>query len=306
LNGHLDTVPVSDAAWRFPPFEAAIHGGRLYGRGASDMKAGLAAMVAAAVAIRRAGVALAGDLVFAATVDEEVACRGARALVARGLGPFQGVVIGEPSDLDVYVAEKGALWLEATLRGVAAHGAYPHLGRNAINAMARAVTALEGIELPQTLHPLLGGMTLNVGTIQGGTKTNIVADRCTVTLDIRTVPGQSHAEIVRAVERVLATTGLETEVRVVSDYPPIETPPDAELVQALVAEASAARGEPARVTGAFYFTDGAVFAPAWQVPVAICGPGAPETAHKPDEWVDLERVHQAARVYARTALRLLA
>src|SRR5205085_713777 len=148
-------------------------------------------LAVAAEAVARAGRRPRGDLVFCATSDQENGCRGAEALAAEPLFADLGaVLIGEPSSLDPYVAGKGALWMEATFRGRTAHGAMPDEGINAVVAAVDFVARLrQNSPVAGPAHAVLGGATLNVGTIRGGVKTNVVPDCCTVALDMRTVPG---------------------------------------------------------------------------------------------------------------------
>lgn len=305
-NGHLDTVPIGEQAWRHDPFEGRVDGDRLYGRGATDMKGALAAMLGAAAALKRAGARLRGDLLVACTAGEEVDSVGARALAAAGTLSPSALLVGEPTDLAIAVAEKGALWLEVTTTGRMAHGSAPQEGLNAILSMARLVDAL-GREPPAAgEHPLLGRATLNVATIHGGIKTNVVPDRCVLTLDIRTLPGQDHGAIADAVrgrlaEAVRAEPGTTGAVRVVNDMPAVQTPPADRFVACVREVAGGLFGETRPPGGVPYYTDGAVLAPTFRAPLVICGPGEPSQLHQTDEWVRLRRLGEAARLYAEVA-----
>jgi succinyl-diaminopimelate desuccinylase len=312
LCGHLDVVPPGTAPWARDPFGGEVEGGRLHGRGSCDMKGGVAALVAAAAAVAGAGRPLAGDLVIALTAGEEGEALGAGHFVARGaLAGCGGLLLAEPTGLEVLAAEKGVLWLEVTARGKAAHGATPHLGVNAVAAVADLLHAARRWSLPHTPHPLLEGPTLNVGTIRGGVKTSMVPDRCTVTLDFRTVPGQNHQDLVARVraacDRLAAGhPGLAWDLRVINELPPVETPVDAPLVRAAQEAAAAVTGERRPVRGAPYYTDGATLAPAFGLPLVICGPGDPALAHQTDEWAPVGQLVQAADLYARLAWQTLA
>ena len=310
--GHLDVVPPGSASWSRNPFGGEIDDGRLHGRGSCDMKGGVAAMIAAAASVAEAGRPLAGDLMIALTAGEEGEALGAGHFVAQGaLAGCGGLVLAEPTNLDVLAAEKGVLWVEVTARGKAAHGATPHLGVNAVAAVADLLHEATRWSLPHAPHPLLDAPTLNVGTIRGGVKTSIVPDRCTVTLDFRTVPGQNHQDLlsrVRAACNRLAAArpGLGWEFRVVNELPPVETPVGAPLVRAAQEAAAAVTGERRPVRGAPYYTDGATLAPAFGLPMVICGPGNPALAHQTDEWVPVDQLVQAAELYARLAWQVLA
>jgi succinyl-diaminopimelate desuccinylase len=250
FSGHLDTVPPGESAWKYDPYSGEIVGDRIYGRGASDMKGGLVAMIMAASALAKAQVPLGGDLLIGATADEEAGTLGARHLVESGaIDKVSGVVIGEPSDLSVYIAEKGAFWVEVSTRGKTAHGAMPDLGVNAILQMNRVLTRLKRLRFEYRKHPLLGKPTLNIGTIGGGVKTNVVPDGCKITVDIRTVPGQSHRAILKQVTDILkeiqsSHPDFQGEVKMLSDRPPLETPPQDPLVKAALQASRAVTARP--------------------------------------------------------------
>jgi succinyl-diaminopimelate desuccinylase len=312
LTGHLDVVGVGERSWRHDPFGGVVEDGRLYGRGAADMKGAIASMIAAALAIRRSDARLGGDLVLAFTAGEEVDSLGAQALVDAGLlAGADAVVIGEPTGLDVYVAEKGNLALEIEARGRAAHSSMPDLGVNAIYAMAEVVAGLERLRFDVRPHPLLGKPTLSVGTIVGGVKTNVVPDRCTVEVDVRTLPDQSHHVVRTDVEAILADVasrraGVELRVSRAFGREAVSTPPDAPIVGEVVAAVAEVTGRRPMPGGVPYATDGAVLVPALGIPMVVCGPAPREMAHQTDEHVELDALVAAARVYALVALRRLA
>ncbi|MFN0074743.1 MAG: M20 family metallopeptidase, partial [Chloroflexota bacterium] len=187
--GHLDTVPPGEVPWIYPPLSGELADGRIWGRGAADMKGGLAAMLVAMATLKRAGVALPGDLVLVAVVGEEVDCAGSKHFLAdHGMDNVGWLVISEPTAMDFVVAHRGALWVEATTYGKTAHGSMPHLGVNAILGMLELVHRLRGWEHPWSPHPLLAPPTLSVNTIEGGVKTNVSPDTCRATIDMRTLP----------------------------------------------------------------------------------------------------------------------
>ncbi len=312
LCGHLDVVPPGAAPWARDPFGGEVADGRLHGRGSCDMKGGVAAIIAAAAALAAGGRRLAGDLVIALTAGEEGEALGARHFVAGGsLCGAGGILLAEPTNLDVLAAEKGALWLEVTARGKAAHGSSPHLGVNAVAAVAELVHEVMRWSLPHAPHPLLGGPTVNVATIRGGVKTSMVPDRCTVTLDFRTLPGQGHGPLVARVRAACealgaGAPGLAWDCTAINDQPPVETRLDDPLVVAAQNAAAAVRGARPPVRGAAYYTDGATLAPAFGLPMVICGPGDPALAHQTDEWVPVDQLLRAAELYVRLAGTMLA
>jgi succinyl-diaminopimelate desuccinylase len=312
LSGHLDVVPPGAVPWSHDPFAGEVVDGQIYGRGACDMKSGVAAMLAAAAEIVRAGDRLRGDMVICASADEEAGCGGADALAREPLFDGLGaVIIGEPSDLGLFVAEKGAFWLEVTVTGKTAHAATPHHGANAIAAMAEFLTRVPAAALGGArADPQLGVPTLSIGTIAGGVKINVVPDTCTARLDFRTVPGQSHSEIrgrveaeLRAVLEPRPGTGFQT--RVLIDRVPVSCPPDTPVARAAAGAVRAVTGQEVIPGGVPYFTEACVFVPVLGLPMVICGPGDPRLAHQPDEHVELRQVEQAARVYVQVIRELL-
>ena len=199
-NGHLDVVPAGSLdTWRHDPWAGELDDdGRLVGRGAADMKGPIAAALAAASALRRAGTTLAGPLVFHLAADEELAgIHGTKVLWERGLLTQDAAIVGEPSELQVGLAERGGAWFTATAYGTAAHGSQPHRGVNAITSMARFLLRLPEV-LPDREHPLVGSPTVNAALISGGSAPNVVPDRCEVDIDRRIVPGEIDPDEVRA------------------------------------------------------------------------------------------------------------
>lgn len=310
-TGHLDVVPVGAEEWLHDPFGGEVIEGRLWGRGSSDMKGGDAAMIAAAKILAAADLSLKGDLILAFTAGEEGEQLGATELATRlDSIPVQAVVVAEPSSNDVYVAEKGALWLKITTRGKTAHGSMPHLGQNAITMMAALLSELDSLAVPYEEHPLLGGFTRSINTIAGGVKTNVVPDRCVVTIDQRTVPGQDHAAIARQVEELIADLAqrlpeFHASVEVINDRIPVASSPEESVVQRfydVVAEVTGRRPVP---EGVNYYTDAAVFVPALQSPMIICGPGEARLAHQPNEHVEVAKLVEAAKIFILAAAQLL-
>jgi succinyl-diaminopimelate desuccinylase len=310
-TGHLDVVPVGAEKWLHDPFEGDVVEGELWGRGASDMKGGNAAMIAATKVLATANFPLKGDLILAFTAGEEGEQLGAAEIAARpDLAPVQAVVVAEPSYNDVYVAEKGAFWLQITTHGKTAHGSMPHLGQNAIMMMVALLSELDSLAVPCEGHPLLGGFTRSVNTIAGGVKTNVVPDQCTVTIDQRTVPGQDHGAILRQVEELIADLGqrlsdFRASVEVINDRIPVATSPGEPVVQRfcdVVAEVTGARPVP---KGVNYYTDAVAFAPALNAPMIICGPGEAKLAHQPNEYVEVPKMVEAAKIFTLAAVQLL-
>lgn len=312
FTGHLDVVPPGGQAWEHDPFAADLVDGRIYGRGSADMKGGVASIVAAAAALARAGFRPKADLIIAATAGEEAGMLGAAAMVERrALEGARYLVVAEPSGLDVFIGEKGVLWVDITAYGRTAHGSMPSLGINAVSYLSRLIPRLEEYPFPYQESPLLGGPTLSVNVITGGNKTNVVPDLCRISVDMRTVPSQDHADLLARL-RTLATEvardyhpDLRVEIEVDNDKEPVETDRTETLVEATVRSVEAVRSRPPEVGGVTYGTDAACLGPGFGIPMVICGPGAQGMAHQPDEYVEVEQLVQAARIYADLSQRLL-
>jgi acetylornithine deacetylase/succinyl-diaminopimelate desuccinylase-like protein len=291
LAPHLDTVNVANDEQLTP----RLAGGRLHGRGACDTKGSVAAMMNAMceVAVRGRRPATT-EIVFAGLVDEEMAQGGSRALAAAGLRANLAIV-GEPTRLQVVTCHKGDMWIELQTRGRAAHGARPELGRNAIHEMAGIVQFLEGdyaAMLRRRRHPLLGHATVNVGTIEGGAQTNIVPARCAITIDRRTLPGETDASVRSEVRRLLRRNGLKAAMADKKSAPcrPLETRADLPLVRDFLR--SARQSRPA---GVDYFCDAAVLA-AGGTPSVVFGPGDIAQAHTDDEWISLRALERGKNI----------
>ncbi len=310
-TGHLDVVPVGAEEWLHDPFEGKVVEGKLWGRGASDMKGGDAAMIVATKVLAAANLPLKGDLILAFTAGEEGEQLGAAEIAARpDLAPVQAVVVAEPSSNDVYVAEKGAFWLQITTHGKTAHGAMPHLGQNAIIMMVALLSELDSLAASYEEHPLLGGFTRSINTITGGVKTNVVPDQCTVTIDQRTVPGQDHRAILRQVEELIADLGrrlpdFRASVEVINDRIPVASSPEEPVVQRFYDIVAEVAGERPTPKGVNYYTDAVAFAPALNAPMIICGPGEAKLAHQPNEYVEAHKMVEAARIFTLAAAQLL-
>ncbi len=293
LAPHLDTVGGDE-----PQFRPQVKTGRLYGRGACDTKGSVAAMLSALLAVAGSpSRPRQTEIVFAGLVDEEYAQRGSRALAASGFRANLAIV-GEPTRLRVVTAHKGDLWLRLETRGRAAHGATPHLGCNAVHAMARVADVLEteyAAALRRHRHPLLGHATVNVGAIRGGTQPNIVPDRCILEVDRRTLPGETRATVLREIRALLRRHRLTARLAdsKAEPCPALETHPE----QPLVREFMAVAGQ-TRPLGVHFFCDAAVLA-GGGIPSVVFGPGAIAQAHTADEWISLRQVERATALLTR-------
>ncbi len=302
INGHLDVVPVTTAAWTRPPFEPQVVEGRLYGRGTADMKGGIAAAICALSVLERAGRAPACDVVFHLVADEERGGRlGTRALLEGGLIQGDACLVPEPTDLQLCVAERGLMQATLTVRGRPGHGSRPRDAVSAIEHGARLVLALHAADFGDPDHPLLGRPTANVGTINGGDTFNTVAESCVLGLDRRVLPGateaSTEAEIRRRVEAA-GVDGLRYEMAVDTFGEASEMPADDPWVKQVGAAIERATGRQPGVIGMSFTTDARFVRNQAGIPTVVCGPGSVEQAHGNDEWVAVDRLVDATLAYA--------
>jgi succinyl-diaminopimelate desuccinylase len=302
FTGHIDTVPLGAAPWTRDAFAGESDGDRLYGRGSTDMKSGIAAFVAAAVELAPT-LARGPGVVLVITAGEEVGCEGARFLADRKLlGRAGAIVVAEPTANYPYVGHKGLAWFEIETKGVTAHGSMPEVGDNAINKMARVIGDLEHFHFPIESHPVMGKPTLNIGTIRGGLNTNSVPDEARITVDTRTVPGIDHVHLCDSLQALLAPRGAR--VRKIVDTASLYTEPANEWVQEVFEACTpyvGARPQPKTIT---FSTDGADLKRGFGGPPAIVvGPGEPTLAHQTDEWCSLNRIEQSVDLFRTLMLR---
>jgi succinyl-diaminopimelate desuccinylase len=289
LTGHLDVVPLGSRPWTHDPFAGETDGDKLYGRGASDMKAGVAAILLAA---REFSNKLSGTpgVVVVLTAAEEGGCIGSAQLAkTRLLGRAGAMIVGEPTSNYPLVGHKGSVKFHARFRGVSAHGSMPELGVNAIYKAGRALSKLESFDFDAKPHPIMGKPTLNVGTFAGGSGVNLVPDEATIGVDIRTVPGVDHGDLMKRIR----------SLDVFSDLRPVWTAPDQEWVQRVFEICKPYLDQPPTARTAPYMTDAAnllkVYAGA---PTVVLGPGEAAMAHQTDEYASQERIRQSVAIYA--------
>jgi acetylornithine deacetylase len=302
LCGHIDTVTVDgmDA-----PHAPRVDGDRLHGRGAYDMKAGVAAALIACREAARLG--LAGDVIVAAVADEEHSSLGVQEVLATVHA--DAAIVTEPTELEVVVAHKGFVWSEVEVTGRAAHGSRPHLGVDAIVRTGPVLTALGRLDgaLAQRSHPLLGRPSVHASVIHGGEEMSSYPARCVVGIERRTLPGETVAHVEEELDRLLeacrADDGdLQGARRTLLAREPFEAAPDAEIAEVVRAAASAVLGRPVGVGGASYWADAAFIAAAG-IPTVMFGP-AGEGAHAAEEWVSLSSNDAVARTLVEVAARV--
>jgi succinyl-diaminopimelate desuccinylase len=302
LTGHLDVVPAGEAPWARDPFGGEVDGDRLHGRGSSDMKGGVAAIVGAVERLTGSWERAEAGVEVVLTCGEETGCDGARALAGSGLlGAVGAVLVAEPTVNRPRIAHKGALWLRAETFGRLAHGAAPGGGENAAQALAEAVARLPGLDFGVPPHPLLGGPTVSVGTFRGGANVNSVPDYAVAEIDVRTVPGLDDE---RALAAVRERMGAAVELSSIVQLDAVETDPADPWVSSVCDVLEPLLGERPEPVGMAPFTDAAILAPAYGgPPTIVCGPGEPDQAHRTDEWCSIARIEQAVEAYAEIARR---
>ena len=301
LNGHMDTVGVAGMTDAHKP---VIKDGRMYGRGSYDMKSGLAAcMIAIAKAKKQH---LRGNVIFTAVIDEEYASVGTMDLAKR----FQadGAIVAEFTELQLILAHRGFVWLEVETIGKAAHGSRPDLGVDAIAKMGKVLVEVE--KLDQNLranptHPLLGSGSVHASLIKGGQELSSYPEKCLLSVERRTLPGETpesiEAEFIKIIQDIqLADPTFNAKVRRGIDRSPMETPEDAEIVQAIQEASATVLNHPAQTAGVQFWTDAAVLSAAG-IPSVLFGPSG-TGAHAVEEWVSLSSVKACAKIYLATAI----
>jgi acetylornithine deacetylase/succinyl-diaminopimelate desuccinylase family protein len=311
LNGHTDALPPGDG-WTRDPYGGEIVDGRLYGRGATDMKGPVASLIAALEAVKQSGVKLRGCVTFTAVVDEEGTQEGTRRLVQEGVvGDF--AIVAEPTEFLPVAAHKGDMYIEVVTHGREAHASTPQAGINAIDHMADIIVELRGLadRLRERTHPLVGSPTLSVGTIEGGMVTPMVPGRCRITVDRRVLPNEAGSDAVQqvreAVDRVRhRRPDVQAEVRMLAFAPPMETDVRNPLVATLREATKTILGRDPGVHGWAATCDANLLVNEGNTPTLVFGPGSiAEQAHKPDESVATEDLITAAKIYALTILSLV-
>lgn len=303
---HLDVVGPGEAQWTHPPFAAVESEGKIYGRGAADMKGCIAAVVTAIRQIAESGTQLQGDIILLGAAGEETDSCGARRFIGNrpAIGGLAGVIITEPTEFEVVTAHRGLLWLEITTKGKAAHGSTPHLGVNAISSMKSVLDELENHKIPFEPHEVLGQCSMSINKIAGGQAINIVPDKCTIAVDIRTLPSQNHNDIVADLDGILArlrkgNSQFAGEVSIIRDVGALETDSNCDFVKNFCSTVGRNNTK-----GVGFTTDGPYFA-SLGAPVVVFGPGKSELCHKPDEYIDLADVEKGFELYESIILKFL-
>ena len=300
FSAHLDTIPLGASQWKHDPFAGVVEEGKLYGRGSSDTKSSAAAMVLAAIRVAALPKRKSG-LVLILTGAEETGNVGAEALAQRAekLPSVGALVIGEPTSNYPMIGHKGALWLEALIKGLSAHGSMPDLGDNAIYKAASAILKLRDFDFDIKPHPLLGLPTLNIGLIAGGLNINSVPDTVSFKVDIRTIIGQKYDDLITDLK---GAAGEETDFTVLLDRQPVYSNYSDVWIQEVFDAVENMTGQRPAPKCLRYFTDASALRPALgDPPTIILGPGEPDMAHKTDEYCLVAKLQEGENLYFNIA-----
>lgn len=322
FEGHTDVVTEGDPnAWTFPPFSATIHNGRIYGRGANDMKAGLVCALIATKALVRSGVRLGGTVLIGAVCDEEGEMIGIKHFVEQGWADrVDAAIICEPEENHLCIAQKGVMWIRVVIHGEMAHGAMPLTGINTAYPAARFLTLVQELEQQEInthgAHPYLGQPSITPTIVlspprgAGEPQNNVMPGATEIVLDCRLIPGQDPDDLAHRVETLArAACAVDERLRytcqVLEVRPPTATDPNHPLVRTLAQAYTDLTGEPPVYGGVPGSTDGTILFAHKGIPVVTCGPGDIHIPHHVDEWVSIEEIRTAARLYVLAAMRYL-
>ena len=305
LTGHLDTVPSGDESkWKFPPFDGVEDSGKIYGRGATDMKGAVAAFIAVMKYLKENDIKLSTKIVFLGTSDEEIGMDGA--VVAKDSGIMKDcefVVVGEPTDLQVAIAEKGTLWVKIKVEGKSAHGSTPHLGISAIETAAKLIPLMK-TAIPDYEHHILGQSTLNIGKIQGGTLINVVPEYCEFECDYRVVADKLREEVKEKIKKIVDEVNAESDAKasfeIIHEVPAIELQEHPKFFQILTKKVF--KQDEEKLIGVNYGTDGAMLVPENNTPFVIIGPGNLDQLHVTDEYTEKDKVITFANLILETII----
>lgn len=295
--GHLDVVP-AEGEWQHGKFEPQEENGRIYGRGACDMKGGIAAMITAATALAASGKTLCGKILLLLDSDEENGNKGIHRLLSQGPIRAKSAIVGEPSDMKLLLGNKGYASVYVHTKGVSCHASQPEHGKNAIYQMAQAILRLEQYaeQISQKTAPHLGKATLSVGTIRGGTRINIVPDECVCEVERRVLPGETRESVFQGIQDLLDGVAEVTPRGTYTMPSLLETDhPFTKQTAAMMTEVLGKEPE----SGAFTGGTEAAYLSQFGIPTLIVGPGSLEQAHGVDEYVSVQQLHQCTDLYYR-------
>lgn len=303
FTGHVDVVPLGEKRWTVEPFAGEIRDGKLFGRGASDMKAGVAAFVTATIHETENNAPLQRGITLVITAGEETGCEGAFHLARNGLlGTAELLIVAEPSSNLPIIAHKGSVRLRITAKGRTAHSSMPELGDNAIYKVAEWIGRIKAHRFPLPAHPLLGTTTAAVTTVFGGQNINSVPDSSGFTVDFRTIPSHEHRLLVEDIQKLC---GEEATIEVVTDFKGFATRSDDPNIKPLMDILERRLGRRPMPTGAPYFTDASALVPGFGgVATVVIGPGESAQCHQTDEFCHVDQIEEAVSIYRSLIQRM--
>ncbi|MGA2915934.1 MAG: M20 family metallopeptidase [Sedimentisphaerales bacterium] len=299
---HLDVVP-AESPNDFKPIE---RNGRISGRGSCDMKAGLTAAAIAITEIFKSKIKLNGDIIFSATAGEETDSCGVKKFLKTFKNKYRlcGIIVPEPTDFHLVTAHRGLIWLEITTKGKSAHSSMPQLGINAINSMRVFLNELSKYKIISHTNKLLGKTTLSVNKITGGSAANIIPDSCSVCIDVRTLPGQNHKQLIGDINKIFVRLSkihphFNAELKVLRDSGALQTDETSGFVKQLKPLLKIKNSETVP------FTTDAPYLTVLNTPIVILGPGSPKLCHKRNEYVEIKDLRKGIDLYKKIILHFL-
>jgi succinyl-diaminopimelate desuccinylase len=306
LCGHMDVVPAGDESkWSYPPFSGEEHGGKIYGRGSTDMKGAIASFIAVIKYLKQQNVKLNGKIKLLITSDEEIGMEGAKVSLKAGeMENCNFILIGEPTELKIAKAQKGVLWIKIKITGESAHGSTPHLGVNSIEAATELIPKMKET-VPDLNHHLLGKSTLNIGQIKGGTAPNVVPEYCEFTLDYRIIPNVNRETIKESIKNIIndfnENNKSQAEMEIMHNTPSIDMTQESRFLDLLKRRAE--KDNYGSISGVTFGTDGAILVPENNTAFAIFGPGRLDKLHVTDEYTLKEEVVLYSNIILDTILK---
>lgn len=312
-NGHIDVVPSEDEnLWATPPFTCTKIGDKLYGRGTSDMKGSIASFIHALEGIKNSGIELKGDVIVAIDVDEEVSNLGMKKMIEEGFPHADYCIVGEPTNLEIAIGHRGVMAFEVSIFGKAVHAAQADSGINAIYQTKKLIEEIIKLneKLKEKANPLLGKPTINVTTINGGVKVNIVPEVCKIMIDRRLVPGETKEscenELKEIIDRIKQEdTNFKCDYRITTYCPPGEIREDEEIVQDLKKAVKTVINQEAIIKGFEATCEASLIMENAKIPTVIFGPGRIAQAHNVDEYIEIEQLVKASEIFATLLVNML-
>jgi acetylornithine deacetylase/succinyl-diaminopimelate desuccinylase family protein len=313
LNGHIDVVPPGEG-WTVDPFGGEIRGNRIYGRGSCDMKSGIASMMAAMISVKRSGTLLGGEIIFMAVADEETGSEfGTVYLLNKDIGKNADfAIVSEPTNLRVELGNRGLRWVDIIVRGKASHAGRPHLGVNAISYGAKLIEAIHSMKFKNRNDAFeIPEPNISVTMMNGGTKENVIPDRCDLTLDRRMIPGETTETVMKELRGVIdpilkKEKDLKIEIKMRPNYwDPYLISESEPIVQAAIESFKEVTGRKPEISAKAACTDASHIFHLGGIPTVLIGPGNETLSHKVDECVSIEKLISSAEIFISIFNKLL-